>query len=148
MVSQESVRCAEVVLTFSKASREMSQATTEDEWMLVNQQAGQQQRQQSNAAHQDIEIQGVLIKAQASCTLFEDHLSYAEKVFKRYETEAVQAFVGSVQEKYRIPLGNKLEEHGEWTWQAAREEGYRIIDAEKKTKRRSARLMAGSSQPS
>ena len=127
----------------------MFQAGAENERMLLDKHAKQQQQQQPNAAHQDVEVQGVLIKAQASSTPFEDHLKYAEKVFKRYETEAVQAFVGSAQEKYRVQLGNKLQEHGEWTWQAAREEGYRMLEAEKKkTKRRSARLLAGSFQPS
>ena len=114
--------------------------------ILINQHAKQQQK--PNAAYQDIEVQGVLIQAQTSSTLFEDHLRYAEKAFKRYETEAVQAFVSSVQEEYRIPLGKKLEEHGEWTCHAAIEEGYRIVAAEKETKRRSARLIARSSQPS
>lgn len=114
--------------------------------MLINQHAKEQQK--PNAADQDTEVQGVLIQAQTSSTLFEDHLRYAEKAFKRYETEAVQAFMSGVQEEYRIPLGKKLEEHGGWTWQAAIEEGYRMVAAGKKTKRRSARLVAGSSQPS
>ena len=88
----------------------------------------------------------MLIKAQAPSTLFEDHLKYAEKAFKRIETEAVKAFVSSVREEHGTLLRHKLEEHGEWTWQAAREEGYRIADTEKKTKRRSVRLMAASCQ--
>ena len=87
----------------------------------------------------------MLIKPQAPFTPFEDHLRYAEKAFSQHETEAVQAFVSSVQERYRKLLRHKLEERGEWTWQAAREEGHRIIHTEKKAKRRSARLMAASS---
>ncbi len=147
MVSwEEVVTSAEVSITYDIASPRVSQATTEDEWTPSNQHTKQQQ--QPSTYHQDIEVQSVLIKPQAPFTLFEDHLRYAEKAFKRFEAEAVQAFVSSVQEEYRIPLGNKLEEQGQWTWQAAREEGYRIIDNEKKTKRRSARLMAASSQPS
>ncbi|CAD6583191.1 MAG: hypothetical protein ASARMPREDX12_001203 [Alectoria sarmentosa] len=126
-------------ITFSIASREMSEATTEDESMLINQHA---KHQQLNAAHQDIEVQSVLIKAQTPSKLLEDHLRYAEKAFKRYETEAAQAFVNSVRKKYQIPLRNKLDERGEWTWQAAMQEGYRMAEAEKKTERRSTRLMA------
>lgn len=147
MVSQKaSLPNTEVLVTFSIASRGISEATTEDDWMPINQPAKQQQQQQPNGFHHGIEVQGVLIKAQGPFTPFEDHLRYAEKAFKQYEVEVVQAFVTGVQEEYRVPLGNKLDEHGEWTWQAAREEGYRIIDTEKKAKRRSARLMAVSSQ--
>ena len=133
-------------MTLGIASGRFSQATTEDEdeRMPVGQHAKQQQ-QRPNAAHRDIEVQGMLIKAQAPFTPFEDHLRYAEKAFKQFETGAVQAFVGSVQAGYRTLLSRRLEEHGEWTWQAAREEGYRIVDTDKKTKRRSARLMATSS---
>lgn len=90
----------------------------------------------------------MLIKAQASLTRFEDHLRYHEQVFRRYETEAVQAFVSGLKAEYRTPLRNKLEGHGEWNWQAALDEGYRMVEAEKKSVRRSARLMVGSSQPS
>ena len=87
----------------------------------------------------------MLIKAQLPFTLFEDHLRYAEKAFQQLETEAVRAFVNSVQEGYRTRLRHKLEEDGEWTWQAARDEGDRIVQTEKKAKRRSARLMAAAS---
>ena len=142
MVSQgESVPCAYVSVTFGIASRRSSQATTEDEdeRMPVKQ-------QQPDVAQPHIEIQGMLIKAQAPFTLFEDHLKYAEEAFNQHETEAVQAFLSSVKEQYRTLLRHKLEEHGEWTWQAAREEGYRIVNTEKKAKRRSARLIAASSQ--
>ncbi len=111
--------------------------------MLINPRA--KHLQQPNAAHQDIEVLGVLIRAQAFSTPLENHLRYAEKVFKRYEIEAVQAFVSGLQELYRTPLENKLEEHDDWTWQAAIEEGYRMVAGEKKTRTRSARLMAGSS---
>ena len=123
----------------------LSQATTEDEdeRLPVSQYAKQQQ--QPNATPPGIEVQGMLIKAQTPFTLFEDHLRYAEKAFQQLETEAVRAFVSSVQEGYRTRLSQKLEEDGEWTWQAAREEGYRIVHSEKKAKRRSARLMATSS---
>ena len=134
-------------VTFGTASRRKSQPSTEDEdeRMPVNQPAKQQQK--PHTPQPDIEVHGMLIKAQAPFTLFEDHLRYAEKAFKRLETEAVQAFVGSVQEGYRTLLTHQLGGHGEWTWQAAKEEGYRIVDSEKKAKRRSARLMATSSQP-
>lgn len=138
-VSQESLPNAGVSVTFSIASRETSQATTEDESMLNNEHAEQRQL---DAAHQDIELERVLIKAQASSGLFEDHLRYIEEVFEQYETYAVQAVMSSIQEKYRTPLGNKLDEHGKWTWQAAVEEGYMMVEAEKKTGRRSARLLA------
>ena len=104
--------------------------------------------EQPNAVNRDIEVRGVLIKAQGSFTLFEDHLRYAEEAFRRHETEAVQAFVNSIQDSYRISLGKKLEELGDWTWQAVREESYRILETEKKAKRRSARLLAVSAQPS
>lgn len=144
MASQESLPYGEESLTISIEYRELSQATTDDESMLTNHHAEQRRL---NVAHQDIEVQSVRIEAQASCRLFEDHLRRAEKDFKRYDTEAARAFVGGVQEKYRIPLGKKLDEHGEWTWQAAIEEGYRMVEAEKKTARRSARLMARSPQP-
>ena len=87
----------------------------------------------------------MLIKAQAPFTLFENHLRYAEKAFQQLEIEAVRAFVSSVQEGYRTRLRHKLEGDNEWTWQAAMEEGYRIVNSEKKAKRRSARLMAASS---
>ena len=70
----------------------------------------------------------MLIKAQASGTLFEDHLRYVKNLFRRQETEAVHAFVSSLREKYRFRLGNKLEEYGDWTWQAAREESGRILE--------------------
>ena len=112
--------------------------------MLVDEQPKQQQ---SDAIHQNTESDGVLIKAQASGTPLEDHLRYAENLFRRHETEAVRAFVSSLREKYRIRLGNKLEEYGDWTWLAAREESVRILEAEHKTIRRSARLMGGSVQP-
>ena len=115
--------------------------------MPSKQHAGQQQLL-PNAVHQDIEVQSVTIKAQSSSTLLENHLRYTEKAVKRYETEAVQAFVSGLQEQYRIPLGNKLEEHDEWTWQVAMEEGYKMVEGEKKTRRRSARLMSGAFQPS
>lgn len=149
MVSQGgSVPCAYMSVTTGTASRRASQATTEDEdedqRMPINQHAKQQQ--QPHAAHPHIEVQGMLIKAQTPFTLFEDHLKYAEKAFNQHEAEAVQAFVSSVKEQYRTLLRRKLEEHGEWTWQAAREEGYRIVNSEKKAKRRSARLLAASSQ--
>ena len=146
MVSQEHLSYVEVPVTFDTASRELSQATTEDDRMLVNQLTEQQRH--TSATHQDIEVQGVLIKAQTPSTLFEDHLRYAEKAFKRHENEAVQAFVSGTQEAYRIPLEKKLEEHGQWTWQAAMEEGQRMVEAQKKTMRRSARFMAGTYQPS
>ena len=90
----------------------------------------------------------MLIKAQTSLARFEDHLRYHEQVFRRYEAEAVRAFVSGLKAEYRTPLRNKLEEHGEWSWQAALDEGYRMVEAEKKSVRRSARLMVGSSQPS
>ena len=126
----------------------MFDATTGVEDMLVDEQPKQQQQQQqSDAAHQDTEIHGMLIKAQASGTSLEDHLRYAENRFRRHEAEAVHAFVSSLREKYRFRLGNKLEEYGDWTWQAAREESVRILQAENKTTRRSARLMGGSVQP-
>ena len=126
-------------------SERLSQATTEDEdeRMPVSQHAKQQQ--QPNATPSDVEVQGLLIKAQPPFTLFEDHLRYAEKAFQQLETEAVRAFVSSVQAGYQTRLRHKLEEDGEWTWQAAREEGYRIVHSEDKAKRRSARLMAASS---
>ena len=124
----------------------LSQATTEDEdedeRMPVSRHAKQQQ---PNVTSSEVEVQGMLIKAQLPFTLFEDHLRYAEKAFQQLETEAVRAFVNSVQEGYRTRLRHKLEEDGEWTWQAARDEGDRIVQTEKKAKRRSARLMAASS---
>ena len=88
------------------ASTRTSQATTEDESMPVQKYA----QQQPKAAHQDIEVQGALIKAQAPFTRFENHLRYAEKAFRRHETEALQTFVSSVQEEYRTFLSNSLEE--------------------------------------
>ena len=148
MVSQESVLSAAVaILIFDKAAREMFDTTTEDEDMIVDEQPKQQQQQQSDAAHQDTEVHGVLIKAQASSTPFEDHLRYAEDLFRRQETAGVRAFVSSLRTKYGIRLGNKLEEYGDWTWQAAREESGRILEAENQTTRRSARLMGESVQP-
>ena len=114
--------------------------------MLVNEHAEQQQ--QPKAVHQIDDVQGVLIKAQTSSMPFEDHLRYAEDTLRRYEAKAMQAFLSSVHKKYRVTLENKLEKHIDWTWQAAIEEGYKMIQAEKKIKRRSARLMAGPSQPS
>ena len=125
-------------------SGRLSQATTEDEdeRMPVSQHAKQQQ---PSATPPDVEVQGMLIKAQPPFTLFEDHLRYAEKAFQQLKTEAVRAFVSSVREGYQTRLRHKLEEDGEWTWQAVREEGYRIVHSEKKAKRRSARLMAASS---
>lgn len=127
-------------------SERFSQATTDDddEMVLVSQHANKQQ-QQPNATTPDVEVQGMFIKAQPPFTLFEDHLRYAEKAFQQLETEAVRAFVSSVQEGYRARLRHKLEGDGEWTWQAAMEEGYRIVNSETKAKRRSARLMAASS---
>ena len=119
---------------------QLSQATTEheDERIPVNQHVKQQQ---PNTPHADIEVQGMLIKPQAPSTPFEDHLWYAGNVFRQHETEAVEAFLGSIQERYRKLLIHKLEERGEWTWQAAREEGHRIIHTERKAKSRSASLM-------
>lgn len=133
---------AEVSVTSCIASRRPSQATTEDEdeRTPINQHAKQQQQQQE--PHADIEVQGMLIKAQDRTTSFEDHLWYAETVFTQHETEAVVAFMGSIQERYRKLLMHKLGERGEWTWQAAREEGHKIIHTEKKVKSRSARLIA------
>ena len=133
-------------VTLDIVSARLSQATTEDEdeRMPVSQHAKQQQ-QQPNTTSPDVEVKGMLIKAQPPFTLFEDHLRYAEKAFQQLETEAVRAFVSSVQEGHQTRLRHKLEEDGEWTWQAAREEGYRIVHSEKKAKRRSARLMAASS---
>lgn len=132
-------------VTFGIASSEMSQANTVEDRMPVNQLLKMQL--QPNAGHQDLEKQGVLIRAQSSSTLFENHLKYTEKAVRLYETEAVQLFVRGVQAKHRIPLGNKLEERDEWTWQAVMEEGYGMVEAEKKMKRRSGRHLNGSSQP-
>lgn len=142
MVSQGSVPYAEVSVTSGIAARDMSQATTEDESIQDSMHAEQQQ-----TAHQNSEAHGVLLKAQTSWTLLEDHLRYAEKAFKQCETETVLGLVSSIRENYRITLQNKLEKRGEWTWQAAMEEAYKMVEAEKKIKRRSARLMAGPSQP-
>ena len=125
----------------------MFDTITGEEDMLVDEQPNQQQQQQFDATHQRTESHGVLIKAQASGTPLEDHLMYAENLFRRHEAEAVRAFVSSLREKYRLRLGNKLEEFGDWTWQAAREETGRILETEKKTTRRSARLMGGPVQP-
>ena len=138
-VSQESLPYAGMAVTLSIASGEMSQVSTEDESMLNDQHAEQRQLA---TAYKDIEVQGVLIKAQTSSRLFEDHLKYLEKAFERLEAETAEAFVSSVHERYRIPLLNKLDKHVEWTWQAALNEGYKMAEAEKKTERRSARLMA------
>ena len=91
-------------------SMRTSQATTEDESMPIQKYA---QQQQPKTAHRDTEVQGALRKAQAPFTRFEDHLRYAEKAFRRHETEALQTFVSSVQEGYRTFLSNRLEEHGE-----------------------------------
>ena len=141
LVSQGNVPDAEVLVTFATASTDIARATTEDELIQGNNHADQQ-----HAAQEEFEAQRVVIKAQTSSTLFEDHWRYAEKAFKRYETEAVLAFVSSVQEKYRITLENRLEKHGEWTWQAAMEEAYQMVEAEQKIPRRSARLIAEHSQ--
>lgn len=138
-VSQESLPYARMSVTLSIASREMSQVTTEDESMLNDQHAEQPPLA---AAHQDLEIQGVLIKAQTSPKLLENHLRYLEEVFGRFEAGAAQAFVSSVHEECRIPLVNKLDKHVKWTWQAALEECYKMVAAEKQTGRKSARLMA------
>lgn len=140
MVSQRNVPDAEVPVTFAIASTDRSRATTEDEGIQVDNQPEQQQ-----AAQEEFEAQGVLIKAQAS-TLFEDHLRYAEKAFKQRETEAVLAFLSSLREKYRITLEDRLEKHGEWTWQAAMDEAYQMVEVEQKIPRRSARLIASPSQ--
>lgn len=138
----------DVPVTFGLA-REQSPAITEDASMLVNRHAKkQQQPNPAVAAQQDVGFRGVLVKPQAASTRFEDHLRHAETAFKKHETEAVKAFLSSVREEYRIPLGDKLEGRGEWTWQAAKEEGKRIVEAESKTQRRSARLMIGTSRPS
>ena len=148
MVSQgESLPDAEVSVMLGIVSGRLSQATTEDddERVSTSQHAKQQQ---PNATTPDVEVQGMLIKAQTPFTSFEDHLRYAEKAFQQLETEAVRAFVSSIQVGYQTRLRHKLEEDGEWTWQAAMEEGYRIVQSEKKAKRRSARLMAASSHPS
>ena len=126
-------------------SGRLSQATTEDEDERMSASQHAKQQQQPNATTPDVEVPGMLIKAQPPFTLLEDHLRYAEKAFQQLETEAVRAFVGSVQEGYQTRLRHKLKEDGEWTWQAAMEEGYRIVQSEKKAKRRSARLMAASS---
>ena len=149
MVRRESVlSAAGVILIAGKTAREIFDTITGEEDMLVDEQPKQQQQQhQSDATHQNIESHGVLIKAQASGTPLEDHLRYAESLFRRHESEVVRAFVSSLRERYRFRLGNKLEEYGDWTWQAAREETGRILETEKKTTRRSARLMGGSVQP-
>lgn len=144
MVSRiESAPYAEVSVTSCIASRRLSQATTEDEdeRKPVNQHAKQQQQQQPSTPYADIEVQSMLIKPQEPSTPLEDHLWYAEDVFRQHETEAVEAFLGSIQERYRKLLMHKLEERGEWTWQAASEEGHRIIHTEKKARSRSAGLM-------
>ena len=144
MVRRESVLSeAGVILIAGKAAIEIFDTITGEGDMLVD----EQPEQQSDATHQHTESHSMLIKAQVSGTPLEDHLRYAENLFRRHETEAVRAFVSSLREKYRIRLGNKLEEYGDWTWQAAREETGRILETEKKTTRRSARLMGGSVQP-
>ena len=136
-----SVPYAKLSVTSRIASRDISQATTEDESIQDNKHAEQQQ-----AAHHHLIAHGAIIKAQTSWTLLEDHLRYAEKVFKQCETEAVLGLVSSVRENHRITLQHKLEKRGEWTWQAAMQEAYKLVEAEKTIKRRSARLMAGPSQ--
>ena len=141
MVSQGSMPYPKPSVTSRIASRGISQVTTEDESVQDNKQVEQRQ-----AAYQDFEAHGLLIKAQSSWTPLEDHLRYAEKAFKQCETEAVLGLVSSVQENYRFTLQNKLEKRGEWTWQAAMDEAYKMVEAEKTIKRRSVRLMAGPSQ--
>ncbi|CAF9926331.1 hypothetical protein IMSHALPRED_006933 [Imshaugia aleurites] len=143
MASLKSEPYARASLTFGIASSEASEPTTEEGRTLI------QQQLQPNAANEDVEVLGVLIKAQAPSTRLEDHLRYSGQAFTRYETEAVRAFVNGLQHEYRIPLYNKLDEHGEWTWQAAQEEGHRLVEARKKKRMRwSSRLMNRPSQPS